>query len=122
MVIRTRSVWVCIAAGVLSLAPGGRAIADEALFGDWSTVSEQSLADERGRNVMVDQDGGALAVNIGIQTVENTINGDAYGGTITLMPDALAGQRFVINAFNAGNNVSMLNQLSIAVDLTTPSN
>lgn len=116
---------VAIAGAALMLAVTTQSRADDGIFESWSTVSEDVLAQERGRNVVVDetgieidQAGGALAINIGIQHVENTINGDAHGGSITLMPNALDGQRMVINAFNAGNNVSMLNQLSIAVEMT----
>ena len=118
MISKAKIAWAGAAAALIVTAHG-QALADDALFDNWSTVAEDTLDLERGRNVDVDQSGGALAINIGIQTVENTINGDATGGNITLMPHALDGQRMVINAFNAGNNVSMLNQLSIAVDLTT---
>ena len=123
MISKAKIAWAGAAAALIVTAHG-QALADDALFDSWSTVAEDTLDLERGRNVDVNQDGGALAINIGIQTVTNTINGDATGGNITLMPNALDGQRMVINAFNAGNNVSMLNQLSIAVDLTstTPAN
>lgn len=118
MISKAKIAWAGAAAALIVTAQG-QALADDTLFESWSTVAEDTLDLERGRNVDVNQDGGALAINIGIQTVTNTINGDATGGNITLMPNALDGQRMVINAFNAGNNVSMLNQLSIAVDLTT---
>lgn len=118
---------VAFAGLALMLAGTAQSHAEEGIFESLSTVAEDALAQERGRNVVVDENGieidaagGALAINIGFQQVDNTINGDAHGGSITLMPNALDGQRFVINAFNAGNNVTMLNQLSIAVDMTTP--
>ncbi len=118
---------VASASAAVMLAAVMPAQADDGMFESWSTVTDDVLEDERGRNIVVDQSGitieeagAAVAVNVGFQYVENTITGDAYGGSINLTQGAIDNQNMVINAFNAGNNVTMMNQLSIVVDMTTP--
>lgn len=121
--IRGAGTLAAIGAAVI-LATTTHSQADDGIFESWTTVSEDVLAEERGRNVVIGEElaqaGGALAINYAEQTVTNTINGDAPAGNLTMAPYALANQKLVINSFNTAPNAVIINQLSIAVDMTTP--
>ncbi len=117
-----------VAGAALMLAGNAQVLADDGLFESFDAVEDDALSEERGRNIVIDEngniqivtDGGAVAINAGFQDFNGTINGDATGGAMNIATGALSDQRFVINAFNTGNNVAMLNQLAITVDMTTP--
>lgn len=119
---------VAFAGAALMLAGNVQVLADEGLFGSFDAVADDALSEERGRNIVIDEngniqiatEGGAVAINAGFQYFEGTINGDAPSGAMNIATGALSDQRFVINAFNTGNNVAMFNQLAISVDMTTP--
>ena len=116
----TRTAGVLVAAGAF-LAAAGPASADEVLDA-WSVVSETDLEGERGRNIDdLDDVSAGAAINIAEQTVVNYFNvdGDVASGDLVNGSHTFANQTMSINAFNTGNNVTMLNQLSIQVNLST---
>lgn len=120
-----RITGLALAAGAIwaIVALASPATADE-LFDAWSVVPEQGLDVERGRNVDDADDlsiGSGAAINIAEQTVVNYFNveGDVSSGDITMGSHTFANQNMSINAFNTGNNVTMMNQLSIQLNLST---
>ena len=113
------AVGMWVAAGAIVAAPGP-ASADEVLDA-WSVVTEQALDVERGRNVDDADDvnfGAGSAVNVAEQTVLNvfTVDGDVSSGDMIAGSHTFANQTMSINAFNTGNNVTMMNQMSIHVN------
>lgn len=117
-----KATGLLVAAGAF-LAAAGPASADEVLDA-WSTVSDQALDTERGRNIDDLDDvtaGTGAAINIADQTVVNHFNvtGDVASGDLVNGSHTFANQTMSINAFNTGNNVTMLNQLSIQLNLST---
>ena len=112
---------VMVAAGTF-LATAGTASADDVLDA-WSTVSDQALDVERGRNIddLGEVSAGtASAINIADQSVVNYFNvdGDVTSGGMVSGSHTFANQTMSINAFNTGNNVTMMNQLSIHVTVS----
>ena len=88
-------------------------------FASWQSVNEGLLFSERGGEVAVAVDDGALAAAVGLQhqviTNTFTVTGDVNGGSISAGNGTFAGQVLSLNVINTGNNVALQNQNVIAV-------